>query len=123
MDLRQEDTSLHQPKHIDLWAAYFKEREGFETISTDVAVANYKITGDTCYLKDIFVHPEFRKSGEGSVVTDKIAVIAKDNGCRYLTGSIVPSLPGSTGTMYAMIKYGFKLKESHNDFIILFKEL
>lgn len=123
MGLRPEGISLLQPNHIDLWAEYFKEREGFETISTEVAIANYKITGDTCYIKDIFVHKDFRKSGEGSVVADKIAVIAKENGCKYLTGSIVPSLPGSTGTMFAMIKYGFKLKESHNDFIILFKEL
>lgn len=123
MDLKQEGLSLQELSHTDLWAAYFREREGFETISTDVAVASYKVTGDTCYIKDIFVHPSFRKSGEGSVVADKIAIIAKELGCKYLTGSIVPTLPGSTGTMYAMIKYGFQLKESHNDFIILFKEL
>lgn len=108
---------------MDMWALYFKEREGFETARTELAVASYKITGDTCYIKDIFVHPDHRKTMEGSLLADKIATIAKDGGCKYLTGSIVPSLPGSSGSIMAMLKYGFKLKESHNDFIILVKEI
>lgn len=114
---------MQHPKHIDLWASYFKEREGFETISTDLAVATYKINGEECYIKDIFVHPDFRQSKEGTVLADKITAIAKERGCLFLTGSIVPSLNGSTVSMLGMIKYGFKLKEAHNDFIILVKEI
>ena len=107
----------------DLWSAYFKEREGFETIYSDHAVATYRIIGEECYLKDIFVHPDYRNTKQGSELADKVAQIAKENGCKYLTGSVVPSTNGATLSLYAMIKYGFVLKQSSNDFIILVKEI
>lgn len=102
---------------------YYKEREGYECINTGKAVASYKINGEDCYIRDIFVHPDFRYSGEASTITDKITEIARREGCKYLTGSCVPTTNGSSLSMFAMLKYGFKLKSSHENFIILFKEI
>jgi ribosomal protein S18 acetylase RimI-like enzyme len=107
----------------NLWSMYFKEREGYECIDTGKAVASYKIDGENCYVRDIFVHPDFRYSGEASLVTDAITAIAREKGCKTLTGSCVPSTNGSSLSMYAMLKYGFKLKSSHENFIILVKEI
>lgn len=108
---------------MDLWAEYFKEREGFETFKTDKGLASFKVTGDDCYIRDVFVLPAFRHSGEASYIADEIAKIAKERGCKFLTGSVVPSLKGSSGSMLGLLKYGFKLKSSHEDFIILSKEI
>ena len=102
---------------------YFKEREGFETIESEAAILSYKITGENCYIRDVYVLPEYRKSGEGSILTDQLAAMAKEAGCTHLTGTVVPSTNGSTLSMMAMIKYGFKLAKSHEDFIVLTKEI
>lgn len=107
---------------MNLWSEYFKEREGFETFETDKGLASFKISGEDCYVRDVFVLPAFRHTGEASYIADEITKIAKDRGCKRLTGSIVPSLKGSSGSMMGLLKYGFKLKSSHEDFIILAKE-
>lgn len=106
-----------------MWAEYIKEREGFETVETDKGVATYKISGEECYIKDIYVQKAFRKSGAGSEIADHIVKIAKANGCKTLSGTIVPSLNGSTGSMMALLQYGFKLHSSTQDLIILVKEI
>ncbi len=108
---------------INLWSMYFKEREGYDVIDTGKGVASYIINGENCYLRDIFIHPDFRHTGEGSLIADSIAAIAREKGCKYLTGSVVPSTNGATLSLFAMLKYGFKLKESKEDFIILVKEI
>lgn len=106
-----------------MWAQYIKEREGFEVVETDKGVATYKITGDECYIKDIFVPEAFRLSGEASKIADHIREIAKINGCKYLSGTIVPSLNGSSGSLMGLLKYGFKLHSCGQDLIYLTKEI
>jgi len=123
LELKRAGSDLQQQSNIDLWSMYFKEREGCECSNTGKAVASYKINGEDCYSRDIFVHPDFRDSGEASVVTDEIAAIARERGCKYLTGSCVPSTKGASLSMFAMLKYGFKIKSAHEDFIIVFKEI
>ena len=106
-----------------MWSDYFREREGFETIETDKGMATYRIIGEECYIKDIFVPKEHRRSGEAFKIGDLISEIAKINGCKFISGSVVPSLNGSSESMMGLLKYGFKLHESRPDFIVLVKEL
>jgi GNAT superfamily N-acetyltransferase len=108
---------------MNKWALYFKEREGFETLETESAILSYKIQGQECYVRDIYVLPEARLSGAGTEIANLISELAKENGCTYLTGSVVPSTKGATGSMMAMLKYGFSILKSQDDFIILSKEL
>ena len=114
---------MQHQNHTDLWSMYFKEREGYDVIDTGKGVASYIINGETCYIRDIFIHPDYRHTGEGSLIADAITVNAREKGCKYLTGSVVPSTNGATLSLFAMLKYGFKLKEAQQDFIILIKEI
>jgi GNAT superfamily N-acetyltransferase len=102
---------------------YFKEREGFETLEDENAILSYRISGEECYIRDIFVLPEHRLSGAGSRLADMMTNIAKAAGCNHLTGSVVPSTKGSSASLMALLKYGFKVHESANDFIVLIKEI
>lgn len=108
---------------MDLWAQYFKEREGYETINSDKGFVSFKIAGEDCYIRDVFIHRDFRHSGEASSLADQVAKVAKDRGCKFLTGSVIPSMNGSTGSMLGLIKYGFKLNWAKDDYICLIKEL
>lgn len=106
-----------------MWAEYIKEREGFEVLETDKGVATYKIMGEECYIKDIYVSKEHRRSGEAFKIGDHIAEMARINGCKRLSGTVVPSLGGSSESLQGLLKYGFKLHSASQDLIILVKEL
>ncbi len=108
----------------DLYAEYMLEREGVPVHRIgDLGFATYVISGDECYIADIYVVPEARKEGIGARLADEIEVIAKDKGCKFLTGSVVPSANGSTESALAMIKVGFKLSASRDNFIVFSRSI
>ncbi len=106
-----------------MWAQYFKEREGFETIENNKGCLTYRISGDECYIKDIFVLKEHRRSNVATELADECSKIARDSGCKFLSGSIVPSTNGATASMMGLVAYGFEIRAAKDDLIILVKEL
>lgn len=93
---------------------YIKEREDFETIKNDKGFAIYKILGDECYIKDIFVLKEYRKDGVASALADDIAKIAKDQGCNFLSGSVSLECGDPTASIKVLLAYGFQVVTFHN---------
>jgi GNAT superfamily N-acetyltransferase len=108
---------------MSLYGDYIKERLNREIFETSLGFATYEITGEECYIVDVFIKEEARKTGHGSWIADKIKEIAKERGCKYLTGSVVPSSNGSTESTKALLAYGFKIHSSKDDFIIFTKEI
>lgn len=106
-----------------MYAEYYKERQGFDTLETESGFCTYKIYGDELYIKDIFILKQFRRSGEAFKIGELMTEIAKANDCKRLTGSVVPNLNGSTESMAGLIKFGFKLHSSAENFISLVKEI
>lgn len=95
------------------------EREGIFTFQIpDKGRAEYSIHGDECYISMIYVVPEERQNGVASFMADEIEKIAKEKGCLFLTGSVVPSLKGATESALAMIKAGFDIHSSRDNFIV-----
>lgn len=105
------------------YGQYIKAREGFDIVENVMGFATYKITGDECYVRDIFVEKDYRQDGVAGRLCDKIKDIAKMNGCKWLVGSVQPSTPGSTESLKVVLAYGFNLASSQNDFIILKMEI
>ena len=108
---------------MSFYANYIKEREGFEMVETDRGFATYRILGEEVYIRDIYVHSDFRQTGEASRIADMIAEIAKLQGCKHMAGTVCPSAKGSTESLKVLLGYGFKLFKSQDDFIIFKKEL
>lgn len=108
---------------MKMFADYIKERGGKDCIYSDKGFATYSFNESSCYIEEIYVTPEFRKSGEASHLTDEIAKEAQERGYNILTGSICPTANGSTESLKALLAYGFKLVSSTNNFIILSKEI
>lgn len=102
-----------------LYASYILEREGKNILETDKGFATYSFIKDGCYIEEIYILPQYRKTGEASTLTDQIAEIARQNGHKKLFGSVCPSAAGSTNSLRALIAYGFKLDSSTNNFIWL----
>lgn len=90
-------------------AAYFKELEDFDSITTPEGFASYRISGEECYIKDIWVHQDYRKKSVASDMADDIVAIAKRAGCKYLTGSVYINIKNPTASTKVLLAYGFEI--------------
>lgn len=106
-----------------MYPAYLKEREGLETLETTHGFALYKIQGNECYIQDIYVVPEKRKSHIATQMADAVAEIAKSKGCKWLVGSVSPAANNSHASLLVLISYGMKLHKADKDIIFFAKEL
>ncbi len=126
---RIENIRLYLAEHhgnyavVSKFAAYMKEREGVETLETKDGYATYIITGEECYIRDIFVLPSSRRKHVASHIADKISEIARANGCKYLTGSVCPTANESTTSMKVLVGYGMRLLCSKENLIFFKKEI
>lgn len=105
------------------FARYIYEREGKQIIEDQNGFATFCYITDACYIEDIYVVPDKRKSGIAAGYADQIAAAAKSKGISRLLGSVKPSANGSTESTKVLLSYGFKLLSSTNDFIYFVKEL
>ena len=90
-------------------AAYLKERENLDSLIREEGFAAYRIAGEECYIRDIWVHPDYRKKGLASEIADDIARIAIAKGCKYLTGSVDTMAHGAHQNVLVLLAYGFKI--------------
>lgn len=105
------------------YAQYIAEREGYEIIEDEKGFATYKIFGEECYIRDIFVEKKFRTEHVASEYADKIAAIAKEKGCKVLTGTVAPKANNSTAGVAVLLAYGFKLHDSNHQGLVFVKEI
>lgn len=112
---------------MSLYSKYIKELKGFETIEDVDGFITYEFLEEGnekwCYIEELYVVPEKRKSGKVVEFADAVSKIAIENGCNKLLGSIVPSLPGAHRRMEVLMSYNFKLYSSQDNLIYLIKEL
>ena len=113
---------------MDLYKEYLNElHDGKSVIHNETGFIVYWIRGEgkdrEVYIEDIYTRPEFRLTKSAAKLADQVAVIAKENGCTYMTGSVVPSANNSTISLKMMIGYGFELAGSQDNFIWFSKEI
>lgn len=108
---------------MSLYADYLRERSFTEILEKDYGFATYELAGDECYIKDLYVIPSKRKEGLASEMANEISQIAKEKGCKYLTGSVCPSAKGSDASLQILSAYGMKLHSSRENLIIFKKDI
>ena len=108
---------------MSMYREYLEELGSRDIVESENGFATYLITGKECYIEDIYVKKEFRKTKEASKLADKIVKIAKEKGCTLLTGSVVPTANNSTRSLKVLLGYGFKLHSANDNFIVFSKEL
>lgn len=104
-------------------AAYLKEVEDFDSIVTEGGFASYRISGEECYIKDIWVSRDFRNRDIASVMADQISELAKKLGCKYLSGSVSTLAKNPTASTKVLLAYGFKISGAINGGILFRKDL
>lgn len=106
-----------------LYGQYIFETKNKEIVESDKGFATYFPVSDGLYIEEIFVHPDYRKTGEASALADQIADIARQKGYKKVYGSVCPSANNSTASLMVLISYGFKLHEAGPNAVILVKEV
>ena len=108
---------------MNKWAMYHKEREGFEYIENPYGFLLYKIVGEECFIRDMFIMPEFRQNGLGSKMVDALAASAKELGANHLSSNVYVDTNGANGSLLGQLKYGFEVVSAHNNCLVLRKEI
>jgi GNAT superfamily N-acetyltransferase len=108
---------------MSLYADYVKEREGKFIIEDNLGFAVYTISGEVCYIVDIYVVPDQRKNGLASSYADLIVEAAKEAGCTKLLGSVDPTTNGATASLKVLLAYGFSLSCIDDNLIYFVKDI
>jgi len=108
---------------MSLFGEYIKERLDKNIIENEDGFMTYVFQGESCYIEDVYVKPEKRKSGLGKQMMIEVEAKAKEAGCKVLTGSVRPSAKNSTDSMRILLSVGFSLLSSSVDAIFFWKEL
>lgn len=107
-----------------LYTDYLKEREGGHVFEVpNQGFATYFLNGKECYIRDIYVAPDYRRSKVATFMLDCIVTAAKKAGCTFITGTVMPTAPGATESMKASLVYGFQLVSSNSQLIYLKKDI
>lgn len=108
---------------MSLYGDYIKERENRHIVESEDGFMTYTWLEDACYIVDMYVRPQARKSGLAIRMADVIACKAKERGINMLLGSVDPSTNHATESMRLLIKYGFELGWVKENLIFLRKEI
>ena len=114
---------IEKINEMGMFASYLNERENVELVETDKGFAIYAITGSECYLRDIYVKPEYRKTGVASSIADIVCDRAKSMGCKMLTGSVCPTTRGADASLRVLQGYGMRLHSASTNLIVFVKDL
>lgn len=108
-----------------LYSMYITERTDDKIIEIPQGFATYRYLPNTksCYIIDIYVKPEFRKSHIASEMANMITTQAIKDGCTNLIGTVVPSAKNSTTSMQVLMSYGMKLDSAAQDVIVFKKDI
>lgn len=110
---------------MSLWAEYIKERNGMGSIETEFGFMTFGFPSkEECFIEDCYIVPAHREKGHGKVLLKKIEEIAKQNGCKYLTSFVIPSVNSTASvSMLAQLRTGFKIWGIYQNKIAMRKEL
>lgn len=106
-----------------MYKEYWKETFGRDVVENESGFASYKITGDYCYIVDIYVKPEYRKMNIASKLADKICVIAKERKCKHVIGTVNLQSSDPTRSMAVLIGYGMKIHTQDTNTTVLIKDI
>lgn len=113
---------------MELYKRYIEEMHPGKTVyQDDIGFAVYWIRqlGDAkeVYIEDIYVLPEHRRNGGTKHLSGKVAEIAKENGCTYMTGTVVPSANHAMISLKMMLSNEFVLWRATENLIWFIKEI
>lgn len=96
---------------MDIFEAFSLERDGCRVIRSTHGFAAVIIASDTnLFCHQFYVHPDFRKSGEGRELLNLVKEYAKEKNCTTVSCTVQSAHRLAHETLLAVIAGGFKYK-------------
>lgn len=103
-------------------ASYYSEREGYQTIEKPHGFATFKLFGEVVYLRDIYVSPDYRRTGLAAEMADEVCEFARVQGCKILRGTVDTRANNATQSIKVLLSYGMHVVPS-GEILVFEKEL
>lgn len=85
--------------------------------------ASYKIDGDECYINHCYLAPDFRSAHLMSELCSHIEMIAREAGCKYMTGTVDVESTNPIRSIKMMATDGYSIHSANNNIIVMIKHL
>jgi GNAT superfamily N-acetyltransferase len=109
---------------MSLYGDYIAEREGKQIVESEKGFATFKVFDNgECYIQDIYVIPECRKTNLGKQMADEVSEIAKNRGCKLLIGSVCTEDKHATRNLQIFLSYGMNIYKNVGTLIFVKKDL
>lgn len=110
---------------MSLYAEYIREREAgvSDIIENNLGFVVYSLLPGECFIKDIYVQPEFRKESYAERMITKVEIIAKRHGYNTLGALVDLTSPSYKDGFRLASKLGFVYKGRVDTAMIFHKEI
>ena len=106
------------------WANYVEERLGVHTIENEDGFVTYHFTNGACYIVDVYVVKEKRKTGTAKKFLALLEEESLGAGIMTLVGQVNPLAAGATDSLKMQFALGFEIETvAPNGTIFLKKSL
>lgn len=108
-----------------MYAAYVKEKEGLETLQTEVGFGAYSVSSVAKIFEigDFYIKPEFRNGIKSVRLFKDLLDKAKELGCDKVTCCVETSLLKPEASMYVILRVGFKFSHIYGDIIYFYQNI
>lgn len=111
-----------------MFADYFLEEYGYETLIKDCGFCTYYINGNSSelFITNFYIKPEFRKSYEGKKMFSEIKEIAREKKLNFVTALVSSGVKPPervTKILKCYLSLGFNVYETKNNQTILGMEV
>lgn len=105
---------------MSLYGEYIAEREGKHILEDERGFITYIFLPDgVCFINDMYIKPEYRRNGVGTVFFNALCEISREFGCNKIMATVCPQTNNATDSLKAILAVGFELKASTNTLIYL----
>jgi GNAT superfamily N-acetyltransferase len=94
-----------------LYSKYLKEKDGIDTLETDKGLVTFiqqGKNGEEFYIVDIYVLPQYRRTGYATYLGELMQTKAKELGAKYLLGAVEKDSKTYSDSRAALESFGFR---------------
>jgi len=108
---------------VSLYQDYKSEILGSVFINHDHGFLEYIISGKECFIRELYIEPDFRESGLGSELANKLMKIAQGYECETITCQTELDQINPETAVKAILGYGFKIHSAADNKIYYYMEV
>jgi hypothetical protein len=125
-ELKANETIIksgHKELEKTLYGPYIAERANGRILESEDGFIVYRFDGRDCYIIEMYVRPDRRKSGKGRQLIERLEEIAIQIGAERVTAGIYIEDQRSKETLIASLISGFKVLSANAGILFIAKEL